>query len=241
MSEALQRLLEVQEEDTLLDQLRHRRRTHPLRTELDELERRAAELESAWSDTATQVDALAERQRRIEADVEATGQRAQTIESRMYSNEVSAGRDLQALSEESQSLKRRINHLEDEVLAVMEEREPLDRQLAELESAVAAAGQRRAALEAELAEAQKDLLAQESDHEATRRTRAATVPADLLERSETLRARRGGVAVAPLAHGTCGGCHLSLPATELDRMKRAPADAIVTCEQCGRMLVRPTA
>jgi predicted nucleic acid-binding Zn-ribbon protein len=241
MSDALHRLLEVQEEDTLLDQLRHRRRSHPLRAELDELDRRAAELESARAEAAAQVEVLAERQRRIEADVEATGQRAQSIEARMYSGEVSAGRDLQALSEESQSLKRRINHLEDEELTVMEEREPLDRRLAELDSAVGAAAERRAALEAELAEAQKDLLTQESEHEAARRTRAASVPADLLERYEKLRARLGGVAVAPLAHGTCGGCHLSLPATELDRMKRAPADAIVSCEQCGRMLVRPTA
>jgi len=38
--------------------------------------------------------------------------------------------------------------------------------------------------------------------------------------------------------GRCGGCHLALPATEVARLRIEPADTLVTCEQCERILVR---
>jgi predicted nucleic acid-binding Zn-ribbon protein len=47
------------------------------------------------------------------------------------------------------------------------------------------------------------------------------------------------VAAALLVNGRCGGCHLALPATEVDRLRKLPADALVRCEQCERILVRP--
>ena len=40
------------------------------------------------------------------------------------------------------------------------------------------------------------------------------------------------------AVGTCMGCHLQLPATEVDRLKRLEPDTLVFCDQCGRILVR---
>jgi predicted nucleic acid-binding Zn-ribbon protein len=43
--------------------------------------------------------------------------------------------------------------------------------------------------------------------------------------------------VARLAGARCGGCHLTLPATELDGIRRAPPDTVSRCEQCNRILV----
>jgi predicted nucleic acid-binding Zn-ribbon protein len=45
------------------------------------------------------------------------------------------------------------------------------------------------------------------------------------------------VAVARLVGNHCDGCHLTLPAMELDRIRHLPEDELVTCEQCGRILV----
>jgi hypothetical protein len=55
---------------------------------------------------------------------------------------------------------------------------------------------------------------------------------------ERLRQRLGGVAVALLVGSSCGGCHLTLAAGEIDAIRRLPPDALVTCAQCGRILVR---
>ena len=68
-------------------------------------------------------------------------------------------------------------------------------------------------------------------------TIAAGVDPELLERYEQLRHDLGGIAVARLVGTNCGGCHLTLSAVELDRIRHEPGDAVVLCEECGRLLV----
>ena len=60
----------------------------------------------------------------------------------------------------------------------------------------------------------------------------------LLTSYDQLRTRFGGVAIAQLSGGRCSGCPLSLPAVDLDTIKRAPADQQVSCPECGRLLAR---
>ena len=43
--------------------------------------------------------------------------------------------------------------------------------------------------------------------------------------------------MARLTGGRCDGCHLSLPAVELDRIRHEAAGTLEYCEQCGRILV----
>jgi predicted nucleic acid-binding Zn-ribbon protein len=64
------------------------------------------------------------------------------------------------------------------------------------------------------------------------------VPADLTRLYDDLRRKLGGVGAARLVNGRCSGCHLTLPATELDRIRREPPEALIRCDQCGRVLVR---
>ena len=60
----------------------------------------------------------------------------------------------------------------------------------------------------------------------------------VIERYEQLRHDLGGIAVARLVTGHCGGCHLALSAVELDHIRHEPPDALVLCGECGRILVR---
>jgi hypothetical protein len=60
----------------------------------------------------------------------------------------------------------------------------------------------------------------------------------MLAEYDRLRPAFDGVAVARLLGATCTGCNLSLAAAELDRARRAPADEVVLCPDCGRILVR---
>ena len=79
----------------------------------------------------------------------------------------------------------------------------------------------------------------EIDVETTARAASASsVSSELLDNYEKLRSRLGDSGVARLEHGTCMGCHMKMPATELDRIRHQPPDVIVYCEQCGRILVR---
>jgi len=53
-----------------------------------------------------------------------------------------------------------------------------------------------------------------------------------------LRASYKGIAVAVIQHGVCGGCHMDISVSELDIMKRLPADQVAECPNCNRLLVR---
>ena len=67
---------------------------------------------------------------------------------------------------------------------------------------------------------------------------AAGIPDDLHATYDRLRAKLGGIGAAKLVGGSCSGCHLTLPAQERARIKAAPPDELVFCDQCGRILVR---
>jgi predicted nucleic acid-binding Zn-ribbon protein len=66
------------------------------------------------------------------------------------------------------------------------------------------------------------------------------VPEDLTATYAQLRLRLGGVGAARLVGARCGGCYLTLPATELDRLRHQPPGTLSFCDQCGRILVPTT-
>ncbi|MDA8286245.1 MAG: C4-type zinc ribbon domain-containing protein [Actinomycetota bacterium] len=235
---ALEALLAVQELDTAADQARHRLGQLPARRQLQEIRQRRRDLAARRSAAEAAREDVAGRQQALEEDLAATEKRRSEVSARLYSGAVSASRDLQALSAEVDGLTARASQLEDEGLAVLEEREPFDAAVAQLDAEEAAlAGEEDRALAA-LGSAEADTGAEVHELLVRRAEAAASVPPDLLATYDHLRARLGGVGAARLVGDRCGGCHLSLPATELDRVRHLPAEAVVTCDQCGRILVR---
>jgi predicted nucleic acid-binding Zn-ribbon protein len=64
------------------------------------------------------------------------------------------------------------------------------------------------------------------------------VPAELLAEYERLRKALGGIGVARLNGNRCEGCHLTLSAMDVDRIRHEPDDVLIHCEECGRLLLR---
>jgi predicted nucleic acid-binding Zn-ribbon protein len=238
MTDALHTLLDVQEHDTAIDQLHHRRANLPERAALASLQHRMATLDERLSQARALRDEVAGRQSALEADVTTTEARIAEVDKRLYSGTVSASRELQAMSEEVEHLKARRSLLEDRILEVMEEREPLDTEVTTLESDRVAAEEEAASVLVALGQAEAAVNEELAAMEAERGTVAADVPAELLATYERLRGKLGGQGAAKLVGSQCSGCHLTLPATELDRLRRGSPDQVVFCDQCGRILVR---
>jgi predicted nucleic acid-binding Zn-ribbon protein len=229
-------LATLQDRDTAADQLRYRRAHLPERAADAEA---AATLSAADEEAASlgaQQAELAARQDRLEADVAAC-EAARAGLSRKLST-TSVPREAQALSAEIESLEARQRHLEDELLDVMEALEPIDGRLAALAAARPSLDARAGAMATALTAAEAVVNAELAAVGHERAALAATVAAPLLNRYERLRRRLGGVAVAHVDHGRCTGCNLALPVLELERVRSAAVDAVVECEQCGRILVR---
>ncbi len=235
---AFQQLLRVQEHDTAADRLRHRRATLPELAELAAVETSLARVEAALADASGRLSAIVREERRLEDELAATEGRIADLERRLYSGVVTVPRELQAMQADLESLRRRRSTLEDEVLDTMTAREPVDTEVAALESERAHLDEEGARLRGLVAEAQAGIDAELTGEEARRAEAASGLPADLTTLYERLRARHGGIGAAPLVASRCGGCHLTLPATEVDRIRREPPDALITCDQCGRILVR---
>lgn len=235
---ALDRLLEVQEHDLALDRLAHRRATLPERAVVAGVEAELGRLGATEAAARAERDELAARQARLEADLESIVARVHQVERRLYGGTVSASRELSAMADEVRSLERHRAELEDRVIGLMEQAEPLDASLSALAGQRRALEQERARLLAVIAEAEAVIGAQEEAEHRARSASAAGLPSGLTSHYERLRARLGGVGAAKLVNGSCTGCHLALPAAERDRIRHLPTDALATCDQCGRILVR---
>ena len=237
MAEPFDTLMEVQDHDTALDQLRHRIEALPERALLRDVEKRRATLEAELAEVQASVDDLAARQRQLEERIAAAAGRRHQIEQRMLTGEVTASRDLQAMDTEVHQLSSRQEHFEEEELALVEEEEPLDVLLAERRIAYEALAAEAVRLTAAVADAEADIKATIVTEQELRDGCAANLPADLAERYETLRTRMGGVGAARLVGDHCDGCHLTLPAVEVERIRSLPPGEFASCDQCDRILV----
>lgn len=200
--------------------------------ELAALERTLGQATSAAAEGA-------QAQRKLEGELSVLESKVSELDARLYSGAVTVPRELQAMQSEGQALRARRGVLEDEVLEAMGRREALDEEVSTLERRRAELDAEGAGLRAAIAQAQAEIDRELASELAARSTAAARIPAELAALYEQLRTRLGGVAAAPLVHGCCGGCHLALSATEVDRLRKEPAEALVRCDQCERILVRP--
>lgn len=87
---------------------------------------------------------------------------------------------------------------------------------------------------ASIAERKKNLLAQTAELRAEREKLAAAADSSVLPLYERLLKSKGGVAIAPLHEGRCGGCHMKLVASTV--IKVQGGKEIAQCEDCGRIL-----
>jgi hypothetical protein len=232
----LEALYELQQHDTTLDQLRHRRAHLPERGAVTTLEAEHRGLADDAKTLGVQRDELAARQSRLESDVDACERQRASIDRRLASTSVP--REAQAMSDEVEVLRARQSTLEDQLIDIMELIEPLDGRMAQLDASMADIDGRLAVARAELAQREDEVNTLIEKEGRARASTAEPVDADTLTRYEKLRTKLGGIAVARLDHNRCTGCNLTLPTIELERIRSAPPEEIVFHEECGRILVR---
>jgi len=230
-------LLTLQEHDLALDRLHHRLAELPERARVEASEARAQELRRTIDDVRAERDEVAREEQRFEDEATSLGEQAAKAEERLYSGGIVSPRELQALEADVAQLRRRQRSVEDRQLAAMERREPLDARLAELEGELAALEATLATEREALEAAESSIRAEISDEESERAAVAAGIDADLVATYERCREKANGVGAARLVGMTCQGCHLSLPSTEVERIRRAPAGTIEHCDNCGCILV----
>jgi uncharacterized protein len=235
--EAQRRLLDLQAIDTALAQLAHKRRTLPELAEVETLARQLSALEDARVRAQVAVDDLDRDIARIERDVEQVRGRKDKDQARLDTGRGPA-RELEALQHEMVSLTRRQTELEDAELELMEQRETAQGTLDELLAQQAAAREAREAAETRRDQALGDIAKEEEFRTSARQPLVGDLPADLVALYDKIREASGGMGAALLKGGRCGGCRLELAGSERSRIKAAPPDEVVRCDECRRIMVR---
>jgi predicted nucleic acid-binding Zn-ribbon protein len=236
-AEALERLLVLQEHDLALDRLRHRRETLPERAELEANARALVSIGGQLDELAAQRDTVRAEEKRLDDEAQALGARAAEVDQKLYSGTVTSPRELQAMQADIDMLKRHRTDLEDRELEVMEQRETLDNEITTREGERKRLRDEVARLESVIGANEAEIDAEAATEIAARAEVVAGIPDALRRDYQRRREQNRGAGAARLVGTTCQACHLTIPSTEAERIRRADGNEVAYCDNCGAILV----
>jgi hypothetical protein len=233
----LEPLLALQERDLSLDRLRHRRETLPERDAAATAAAAVGDLEASIERTRVERDEIAREETKFEHEARSLAEQATAAEQKLYSGEIASPRELQALQTDVEQLKRHQRGIEDRQLVAMERREPLDARIVVLGTELATATDEAARAHDALVAAEAAVDAETGTERAARDELVAGIEPDLVTAYDTARVKANGVGAARLVGNTCQGCHLTIPSTEVERIKKSVDGEVGHCDNCGTILV----
>ena len=232
-----QKLLNLADLDSEMGRLQHTARSLPQHQKIADLMAERQRVEDSLVEATTVVDDLQVAQRRAEADLVPVRARLVRDRTRVEDGSISDGKTLEGLIEEVARIERRIVELEEaefEIMARLEDAETQAKDLSarrdEVETILRDEVAERDRLVAGLSTEAKGVAAARSDI-------VKTVAPPLLALYEKIRAHRG-LAAAKLHRGRCTGCQLQITVADLDSYRKAPANQVLRCAECDRILVR---
>lgn len=231
MQKTVYALIELQEVDTRLDELKDERGDLPLIVE--ELE---SKLEKKSKDLKSQKKSLQEskiRQRELELNIDESKEKLRKFDEQLY--QVKTNKEYDAITNQTDAVKKALESSEDELLILDETISQLNTSLSGLESEISE-------IEAELSEnkveLEQKLQATADEENLLKQERKIIVDSSdpvLINTYEMVRKARNGQGIAKVAGNVCGGCHAFIPPQKIVEVKKMKK--IFNCETCGRILV----
>lgn len=233
MNEQLQQLKELTALDATIVQTREQLARYPVM--LGRLDSAEGALLKTIEEAGQRLEVALRERRPVEKEVA-------TLEAQIHRYHdqqaaVKTNKEYQAINQEIEALRTRIDQRETVALEFLEEEESLQKRkkaaAAQLASLKAEHDAERGRIKTQIAEKQERLERLGGE----RRRNLAGLAEDIREIYELLNQRFQGSAVVPLEGDTCGGCHWSLVAQTCQHV-RAGRD-LVRCEHCHRYLFQP--
>jgi len=230
-------LIELQLIDTAISHLKIKLANLPEREQITAIHTRLENTAVELAVVETELADVAIDLRRVEVDVEQVADRIKKDESRLSSG-AGSPKELEQLQHELGTLAKRKSELEDGELEVMLKHDAVKARVDELQNDQVGLKQLELELNIRLENATTEIQSEINIQQAERGQLAPKIEATLVELYEKVRTSNDGVGAALLVGNKCEGCHLSINAIEIERIKSLPADEIIRCEECRRILVR---
>ncbi len=215
--------------------------------ELQKLSQKLADIEAILHDTSTltqaqqhaeQAEQTARAARKAQKDVEFELQRTQTelqqTEQRLYGGSVTNPRQLEDLQAKSQSLRKWVAKLEDDLLEAMVAREEADEVEAKASAHLKHIATKRTTLEQNLAAERAVLQTRAQTLQQEAENVKARIPQAIMDSYHYLASRTGGIPVARLQGDVCSMCGVEVLKPTQRKIKNGEE---AYCDGCRRLLV----
>ena len=230
MLDILQQLLVVQDRDRRLAQLKSEAARIPV--EIAAVQKRLADELAKLETAKTELKQIESKRKQLEVD--ADGKRQQILKYRTQLNQIKSNTEYQALLKEINKAEDDIRQVEDVELDVMDRLDKLQPALKQEQAQLKELTGKAEAEKVELQKRVKLIEAELAQLQGEREQLVATVDADALSRYNRLLRSKGDLAIVPIKHGNCGGCHLNLPPQIVHTAKGE--QELTSCSYCGRIL-----
>ncbi|QQL44289.1 zinc ribbon domain-containing protein [Sulfuriroseicoccus oceanibius] len=222
-------LLIIQDRDTKIATLSKEIESTPRM--IDAAKRRLASDQAKVDAAKAQMMDLEKQIKSLEIDTETRRNTIERLKTQQF--ETRKNEEFRALGNEVIRYENEISELEDQELELMEQ---VEQAHAALDQARERLAQVESSVEKEIAELEQrsaNRTTQLEEVQSDRATKAAAVPEDWLDLYNKI-LDRTPPAIAPITHGTCGGCHMKLIGGDLSAARSN--EGIPQCSSCGRII-----
>ncbi len=232
--ENLELLWQYQQEDMKADRIDREIRRSATRQAAEKARTQYMDLQKQYKQIEEQVAVLSDRKDAIRDAIVRCQEQLKTLTDRFEANPPADLDATQAMIAEASRFHDTISSYEQEMRRISKDATEYDRRQRSIRHEAATVketfSQAKAAYEKETAEKKVALEAQR----AVVKEKAATVPAELMEKYNTIK-RHITPPMARLVGDQCSGCNTAQPSALLSKIKSG--SVIIECETCGRMII----
>lgn len=231
------RLIDLQRLDSHIQNLQNKLKNLPEIEQLNAISARLASGQEALKAAELEMGDIEVELKRSELEVEQVSDRIKKDENRLNAGQGSP-KELEQMQHELATLAKRKAELEDGELEIMIRFDAAKSKVETIKNDAAGLAQLESELKSRLESASLVISQEISAEETKRKAAVPEIDKALLDLYEKIRGTSGGVGASLLVGNTCDGCHLSITPAELEKIKAQPADEVIRCEECRRILVR---
>ena len=231
------KLIDLQRVDSNIQSLQFKLKSLPEVEQLQAIAKRIAEGQETLKAAEMDLGDVAVELKRSEIEVEQVSERIKKDETRLNSG-TGSPKELEQMQHELGSLAKRKADLEDGELEIMLRHDAAKAKVDTLKSDEEGLKKLELELNIRYENASTELNALIQKDIALRNEKSSQIDKALYDLYEKVRTSTGGIGAALLVGNTCEGCHLAITPVELEKIKSQPADEVIRCEECRRILVR---
>ncbi len=230
VNEQLKILVELQKIDSEIYRLKKEAEAHPLLQK--KIEEAFDKKKQSLKAVEDELRAAQLKQKEKEMDLQSKEEKVKKLQGQLFS--LKTNKEYSAMEMEIKGLKADDSLLEEDILRLLDVVEEVKVKVAKEKEILAVEDKKAKEAIETIKKETAALNAQIAEWEEKRKAYPANVEPRLLTQYERILKSREGLAVVPVVHNACGGCHLGFPPQMLNEIQMQ--DKVIVCESCARIL-----